>query len=81
MIVSLARSNEAGRTGRLLEDKRRLNVAFSRAKRKLIIIASYDTLFKGSAVLTPLLQEIKMRNWVETPSLNATKRYNIPVPD
>ena len=77
MIISFARSNEAGKTGRLLEDKRRLNVAFSRAKKKLIIIASYETLLKGSVVLTSLLQEIKIRNWIETLPSNATQLYNI----
>ena len=52
------RSNDAGKTGRLLEEKRRLNVAFSRAKMKLIIIGSYKTLFVGSLVVCSILQEI-----------------------
>jgi DNA replication ATP-dependent helicase Dna2 len=44
IILSMAKSNDAGKTGRLLEEKRRLNVAFSRAKMKLIIIGSYNSL-------------------------------------
>ena len=58
IILSMARSNDAGKTGRLLEDKRRLNVAFSRTKMKLIIIGSYKTLFVGSLVVCSILQEI-----------------------
>lgn len=79
VIVSLARSNEAGKTGRLLEDKRRLNVALSRAKKKLIILGSYNTLLKGCSVLKPVLNELKSRHWIESPPSNATDYYNITV--
>lgn len=77
IILSFTRSNESGKTGRLLEDRRRLNVAVSRAKRKLIIIASYETLLNGSTVLYSMLREIKVRNWVEAPPVNATQLYNL----
>jgi len=78
VILSFARSNSAGKTGRLLEDKRRLNVALSRAKMKLIVIGSYDTLLAGSSVLKSLLQEMKDRSWVESPPNNAAQIYNAP---
>lgn len=44
VIVSFVRSNEFRAVGTLLKDWRRINVAFTRAKRKLIIIGSRSTL-------------------------------------
>ena len=44
IVLSLVRSNASGEIGRLLKDWRRINVAFTRAKMKLIIIGSGDTL-------------------------------------
>lgn len=40
VIISLVRSNSQNQIGDLLQDWRRLNVAFTRAKSKLIIIGS-----------------------------------------
>jgi DNA replication ATP-dependent helicase Dna2 len=77
IIISMVRSNEAGKTGRLLDDRRRLNVALSRAKKKLIIIGSYETLLTGSSILESVLQEIKNRNWIESIPCKATQIYNI----
>jgi DNA replication ATP-dependent helicase Dna2 len=78
VILSLARSNSLNKTGRLLEDTRRLNVALSRAKMKLIVIGSYDTLFEGSLALKSVLQEIKARNWIENLPRNAKEIYHSP---
>ncbi|QSZ30374.1 hypothetical protein DSL72_004897 [Monilinia vaccinii-corymbosi] len=47
IVLSLVRSNEAGNIGELLKDWRRINVAFTRAKTKLLVIGSRGTL-KGS---------------------------------
>jgi len=77
IIVSMARSNTAGKTGRLLEDKRRLNVALSRAKMKLVIIGSYKTL-SSSSVLSPVLQNVKDRGWIENLPHNAVDLYKVP---
>ena len=44
IIVSLVRSNEEGKVGGLLKDWRRINVAFTRAKKKLILVGSESTL-------------------------------------
>ena len=44
VVLSLVRSNGDGSIGALLSDWRRLNVAFSRAKRKLIVVGSRSTL-------------------------------------
>lgn len=48
VILSLVRSNEAKTIGELLKDWRRINVAFTRAKTKLLVIGSRETL-KGNA--------------------------------
>ncbi|TVY39453.1 DNA replication ATP-dependent helicase/nuclease [Lachnellula occidentalis] len=47
IILSLVRSNEAKNIGDLLKDWRRINVAFTRAKSKLLVIGSRETL-KGN---------------------------------
>jgi DNA replication ATP-dependent helicase Dna2 len=47
VIVSLVRSNPQGHVGDLLQDWRRINVAFTRAKKKLIVLGSFSTLEKA----------------------------------
>ena len=49
ILVSLVRSNEGGEVGTLLGDLRRLNVAFTRAKAKLLIVGSSTTLRAAAA--------------------------------
>ena len=44
IILSLVRSNEAKSIGELLKDWRRINVAFTRAKTKLLVVGSRETL-------------------------------------
>jgi DNA replication ATP-dependent helicase Dna2 len=44
IILSLVRSNETRSIGELLKDWRRINVAFTRAKTKLLVIGSRETL-------------------------------------
>lgn len=78
IVISLVRSNAQNRTGKLLDDYRRINVALSRAKKKLIIIGSFKTLHCGSRTLRPVLQEISDRNWVMTLPQNAIELYRVP---
>ncbi|KAI8520978.1 Tripartite DNA replication factor [Branchiostoma belcheri] len=44
IMVTFVRSNSAGQLGELLQDWRRLNVAITRAKHKLLLIGSVSTL-------------------------------------
>ena len=62
IILSFVRSNTKGKVGHLLEDFRRLNVAVTRAKYKLIMVGSYSTLYEGSDVLKLILDRISARN-------------------
>ena len=55
VLLPLVRSNEQGEAGPLLLDFRRLNVAFSRAKRKLVLVGAPKTL-AGSPALSALLK-------------------------
>ena len=47
VIISLVRSNSNGNIGELLNDWKRLNVALTRAKKKLILIGSERTILEN----------------------------------
>ena len=64
IIVSLVRSNEHCNVGDLLRDWRRVNVAVTRAKKKLIVIGSLSTL-KGSLLLQELFDLLERKDWVQ----------------
>ncbi|WVF72768.1 hypothetical protein IAT40_007586 [Kwoniella sp. CBS 6097] len=63
ILISLVRSNESGGIGDLLKDWRRINVSFTRAKKKLVIFGSGSTLSRD-----PLLKDFLMlmhdKGWV-----------------
>ncbi|UNI18255.1 DNA helicase [Purpureocillium takamizusanense] len=68
VVLSLVRSNEAGSIGDLLKDWRRINVAFTRAKTKLLVVGSLGTL-KGSGreeknMLSRFVALMEERDWV-----------------
>ncbi|KAJ3062291.1 Tripartite DNA replication factor, partial [Podochytrium sp. JEL0797] len=62
VVVSLVRSNAKKNVGDLLRDWRRLNVAFTRAKQKLIIFGSKSTL-SGTLAFTEFLQIVQDKQW------------------
>jgi DNA replication ATP-dependent helicase Dna2 len=73
IVLSLVRSNDACNIGDLLKDWRRINVAFTRAKTKLLVIGSMSTL-KGSGktgkenMLSRFVTLMEERDWI----------YNLP---
>ena len=65
VIISMVRSNDHGQIGDLLKDWRRVNVSFTRAQSKLIIIGSRKTL-GGTALMAEFLALMDERGWVLT---------------
>lgn len=63
IIVSLVRSNNRQHLGDILQDCRRLNVAFTRAKCKLIIIGSKFTL-EHNDLFREFFKHVHARNWL-----------------
>jgi len=64
IIISMVRSNAEGKIGDLLQDRRRINVAVSRAKKKLIIVGSAGTLAKAGAT-GELVALMEQRGWLQ----------------
>jgi DNA replication ATP-dependent helicase Dna2 len=63
VIISLVRSNPENYVGELLQDWRRVNVAFTRAKSKLIIFGSRSTI-RETQPLDKFVQLVESRDWV-----------------
>jgi DNA replication ATP-dependent helicase Dna2 len=66
VVLSLVRSNEACNIGDLLKDWRRINVAFTRAKTKLLVVGSRETL-RGSGddeMLARFVRLMEERDWI-----------------
>ncbi|KAF4150181.1 AAA domain [Phytophthora infestans] len=63
ILVSFVRCNEEKHVGELLTDWRRINVALTRAKQKLILVGSESTLSGGGALFHVLLNVIKDQQW------------------
>jgi DNA replication ATP-dependent helicase Dna2 len=63
VLVSCVRSNENETVGDLLKDARRVNVALTRARSKLVIIGSEKTL-SSNELLKGILGLCREKNWV-----------------
>ena len=93
VIISLVRSNPENYVGELLQDWRRVNVAFTRAKSKLIIFGSRSTI-RDTKPLDEFVKLVEQKGWVyqipnESSVLSPTKstlshkssaKENIPPP-
>lgn len=65
IVLSCVRSNEARNVGELLKDWRRVNVAVTRAKSKLLIVGSKGTLGgSGNETLEGLVALMEGKGWV-----------------
>ncbi|KAL6708503.1 DNA replication endonuclease-helicase Dna2 [Coniothyrium glycines] len=63
VLVSCVRSNENGVVGDLLKDRRRVNVALTRARSKLIILGSEKTLSENE-LLRDMVALCREKGWV-----------------
>jgi DNA replication ATP-dependent helicase Dna2 len=63
VVLSFCRANAARDAGRLLADKRRLNVALTRARSKLVLVGHGDTL-RASPVLSQVLGVVLENGWM-----------------
>jgi DNA replication ATP-dependent helicase Dna2 len=63
VIVSLVKSNERQDPGKLLKDLRRVNVAITRAKTKLILLGDASTL-KNLELFSGILQFMRSKGWI-----------------
>lgn len=68
VILSCVRSNADKNVGELLRDWRRVNVAFTRARTKLLVIGSRTTLRDGNELLHKYVELMETHDWV----------YNLP---
>lgn len=62
IILSMVRSNETGTVGDLLKDWRRVNVALTRARSKLVVFGSKKTL-RNNDLLTKFLALVDRKGW------------------
>lgn len=64
VILSCVRSNSEKNVGELLRDWRRVNVAFTRARTKLLVVGSKTTLRDGNEHLAKYVNLMENRGWV-----------------
>ncbi|KAK9768425.1 DNA replication endonuclease-helicase Dna2 [Basidiobolus ranarum] len=79
ILISLVRSNPAQNVGELLRDWRRINVAFTRARKKLIIFGSLSTL-RGTHLFGEFLNLMETNNWIYHLPKDAHKHHSVNTP-
>ena len=68
ILISFVRSNDGESAGALLADWRRINVAITRARQKLVLIGSGSTL-RSVPMLRHLLDLVQQRNmYIQLPT-------------
>ncbi|OGM44593.1 DNA replication helicase Dna2 [Aspergillus bombycis] len=64
VVLSCVRSNSDNHVGDLLRDWRRVNVAFTRARTKLLVVGSKSTLRGGNELLGKYVKLVEEQDWV-----------------
>ncbi|CAI4064053.1 hypothetical protein SKDZ_08G2110 [Saccharomyces kudriavzevii ZP591] len=77
IIISMVRRNSQLNGGSLLKELRRVNVAMTRAKSKLIIIGSKSTIGSVSEIKS-FVDLLEGRNWIYTMCKDGPYKYNFP---
>ncbi|EED24276.1 DNA replication helicase Dna2, putative [Talaromyces stipitatus ATCC 10500] len=75
VILSCVRSNNDKQVGDLLRDWHRINVAFTRARTKLLVIGSKSTLRDGNELLQKYVSLMESRQWVYDLPKNALQDH------
>lgn len=75
VILSCVRSNGDKQVGELLRDWRRINVAFTRARTKLLVIGSKSTLRDGNELLQKYVELMESKQWVYDLPRNALQDH------
>ncbi|KAI2082332.1 DNA replication endonuclease-helicase Dna2 [Ophidiomyces ophidiicola] len=75
IIMSCVRSNADNNVGDLLRDWHRVNVAFTRARTKLLIVGSKTTLCEGSELLRKFVELMDGRGWCYNLPLTAVESH------
>ncbi|KAI5296083.1 Tripartite DNA replication factor [Ascosphaera acerosa] len=76
IIMSCVRSNADNNVGDLLRDYRRVNVAFTRARTKLLIVGSKSTLHGGTELLAKFVRLMDSKGWIYDLPEAATVDHN-----
>jgi DNA replication ATP-dependent helicase Dna2 len=63
IIMSCVRSNSERNVGDLLRDRRRVNVAFTRARTKMLVVGSKATLSEGNELLNKFVKLMEGKGW------------------
>ncbi|GEQ69034.1 hypothetical protein JCM33374_g2705 [Metschnikowia sp. JCM 33374] len=79
IVISMVRSNRDRRAGELLKDWRRINVAVTRARAKLIVFGSVSTLSNAESV-SDFVALAKRERWVRELSETALDSYHFNKP-
>lgn len=77
IVLSLVRSNDACNIGDLLRDWRRINVAFTRAKTKLLVVGSMSTLKNSGKdnMLSQFIELMQAKDWIYDLPANALESH------
>lgn len=75
IIMSCVRSNTENNVGDLLRDYRRVNVAFTRARTKLLVVGSRSTLHGGTDLLAKFVKMMDKKGWIYDLPKSATEGH------